>query len=353
MFFCSTPEAATWWAKIYTIPVIYIPIGFLNFVGRLTQNPPKKILRVLMVMSIAFIYMDLTGSLVAPAIPKYGFRYMIQAGPAYILLIPFFLVIVLMSLMIQFKALKVAESHQQNVLRLILLSTAVGFGGGSANLYVPYRSWHYPVNPYANLTIVLFVVMVCYAILKHRLMDITIIIRKTMVYAGVMAILTTTYLGVVALFAKVFEGISGSQTVFPSVLAAALITVFFQPLRKRIQAFVDRKFFRSYVDREEKLYELSREVITHATPEAMSQALMRVLQESLHPKVGVLYLKSREGSGFVPTGAWGSQAGSLMPDDNPLARYFVAHPQPFVQDLSDELGESRSTRLENKREDAA
>jgi hypothetical protein len=42
-----------------------------------------------------------------------------------------------------------------------------------------------------------------------------------------------------------------------------------------------------------------------------------------------------------------------MPDDNPLARYFVAHPQPFVQDLSDELGESRSTRLENKREDAA
>ena len=117
-------------------------------------------------------------------------------------------------------------------------------------------------------------------------MDITVIIRKTLVYSSVMGILASIYLIVIAVFARLFEGLTGYQTVFSSTIAAALIAFCFQPLKKRVQMLVDRKFFRSYVDREEKLYELSREVITHTTPEAMAQALMRVLQESLHPKVG-------------------------------------------------------------------
>src|SRR5213083_2092035 len=119
-----------------------------------------------------------------------------------------------------------------------------------------------------------------------------------------MGTLTVVYLGVVTLFAKVFEGLTGYQTFFSSAVAAGLITICFQPLRKRVQAFVDKKFFRQYVDREEKLYELSREVITHTTPEAMAQALIRVLGDTLHPKVGALFLKSRDGSGYAPVANW-------------------------------------------------
>ena len=354
MFLCSTQAAATWWAKIYTVPVIYIPIGFLSFVGRLTQNPPRKILRALMGMSAIFIYMDFAGSLVAPAVPKYGFRYMIQAGPTYILLIPFFLVIVLVSLMLQVKALKVSDSHQQNVLRLILLSTAVGFCGGSANLYVPYHSWHYPLNPYANLTIVLFVIMVCFAILKHRLMDITIIIRKTLIYSAVMGSLTAIYLATISVFSRVFAGLAGFQTVVSSAVAAGLIAFCFQPLRRRVQGFVDAKFFRQYVDRDEKLYELSREVITHTTPEAMGQALIHVLNETLHPKGGALFLRLPDGSGFARVSEIGISAlPKRMDEDNELTRYFKDHPQPFVQDMSEEIGRSESTRSKEEREDAA
>mgnify|MGYP000573645710 CR=1 FL=1 len=131
---------------------------------------------------------------------------------------------------------------------------------------------------------------------------------------------------------------------FSSALAAGLITIGFQPLRKRVQAFVDSKFFRQYVDREEKLYELSREVITHTTPEAMAEALMHVLKDTLHPKSGVLYLKSRQGTGFEPMAAWGDAAKTSMPEANVLASYFADHPQPFVHEVSDDVGGPRDTR---------
>jgi two-component system NtrC family sensor kinase len=179
---------------------------------------------------------------------------------------------------------------------------------------------------------------------KYRLLDVTVIIRKTLVYSVVTGTMMVMYLGVIALFARVFQGVTGTQTIFSSAVAAGLITLCFQPLRRKVEAFVDAKFFRQFVDREEKLYELSREVITHATPEAMAQALVHVLQETLHPKGGALYLKSRDGMGFVPTAAWGNQNKEHISDVNPLASYFVDHTQPFVQEIADDMGSPMDTR---------
>lgn len=227
----------------------------------------------------------------------------------------------------------------------------VAYTPASADFIVNYGASFYPFG--FIFTFASFF-MVTYAITKHRLLDITLIIRKTIVYSVVTGTLTVIYLGIVALFAHVFQGLTGYQTIFSSAIAAGLITVGFQPLRKRVQGFVDSKFFRQYVDREEKLYELSREVITHTTPESMAQALMRVLQESFHPKSGALYLKSREGTGYVPTAAWGDRPVGRMAEENALALYFADHPQPFVQEMPQNLGEPADTRnLPHKERNAA
>jgi two-component system, CAI-1 autoinducer sensor kinase/phosphatase CqsS len=197
--------------------------------------------------------------------------------------------------------------------------------------------------------------IVTYSITIHRLMDVTLIIRRTLVYSTVMAILTVIYLGVITIITRLFEGVAGYQTVFSSAIAACLITTCFQPLRKRVQAFVDAKFFRQYVDREEKLYELSREVITHTTPEAMAEALIRVLSDTLHPKSTALYLKARDGNGFMLVSEKSnSNLPDVMPENNPLQNYFSDHPQPFAhQDFSEDKGESLNTRRPQRSEEAA
>jgi len=249
------------------------------------------------------------------------------------------------------RAYRLSSGLKKNQFRYVFFAYVIGYFGGS-QAFLPIFGLH--MMPFANVMVAVCMWILLYSILNHRLMDITIIIRKTLIYSTVMGTLAITYLLTITIFARVFEGLTGSMTVFSSSVAAGLITLCFQPLRKRVQAFVDGKFFRQYVDREEKLYELSREVITHTTPEAMGQALIHVLEETLHPKGGALYLRSKDGSGFSRVSSIGTfDLPERMDEENELARYFKDHPQPFIREVSDEVAESRSTRLKEGREAAA
>ena len=184
-------------------------------------------------------------------------------------------------------------------------------------------------------------------------MDIRRIVRKFLIYAAVLLPLVFVYLAVAAIIARLFDGLPKYQMAFSTGAAAAIFSFGFQPLRQRIQAFLDARFFPQYAYREEKLYELSREVVTHMTPEAMAGSLMRVIEDALHPKGKALYLRVRDGVGFVRVSRDDVPALPYrMGEDNELVQYFLDHPQPFVVDLDSDFGASRSTRFNAEREDA-
>src|SRR5438552_12141047 len=130
-------------------------------------------------------------------------------------------------------------------------------------------------------------------------MDMKRMVRTLFIYATVFLPLVAAYLLSNALITHFFEK-SPMFGLALSTAAAALVFSFgFQRLHQRVQTYLDAKFFRQFADREEKLHELSREVITHTTPEAMSEALMRVISQALGPKAGAIYLRAPDRSGFV------------------------------------------------------
>ncbi len=344
-FYFSTPS---WqWGLMFAAnaSAIGLPPLFVAFVKAYLDRPLRRDRLVL--LSSGFSAVLLCLALIRPMdfiprLQRVGVAYIPLAGVLLWVFALQYTVLIIVGVGLLIKDLRYQSTAQRNKTRYILIGCFLGFLGGFTTF--PPSLGIVKQYPYGVIVIPLYSLLITYAILKHRLMDISIIIRRTLVYSTVMVSLTVVYLSVVALFARVFEGVAGYQTVFSSALAAGLITFCFQPLRKRVQAFVDIKFFRQYVDREEKLYELSREVITHTTPEAMGQALMRVLSETLHPKAGVLYLRSRDGSGFAAIASSGNGPHEKMPEDNPLARYFTDHPQPFVQEMPEDLGKPRNTR---------
>ncbi len=184
-------------------------------------------------------------------------------------------------------------------------------------------------------------------------MDIRRIARKLFINAAVFLPLVVIYLITAAIIVRLLEGLPKYQMVFSTGAAAVIFSFGFQPLRRRIQAFLDSRFFPQYADREEKLYELSREVVTYMTPEAMAASLMRVIEDALHPKGKALYLRARDGARFMRVSRDAASAfPERMDEDNKLAQYFLDHPQPFVVDLSSDFGASRSTRFNVEREDA-
>jgi len=184
-------------------------------------------------------------------------------------------------------------------------------------------------------------------------MDMKRIVRKIFIYTSVFVPLAIAYLISATVITHFFENWPVYQMALSTAAAAVIFSFGFHSLHGRFQTFLDSKFFRQFADREEKLHELSREVITHTNPAAMSEALMRVIAQALHPKSGALYLRAPDRSGFMRMSEIASShLPERMEEENELARYFRGHPQPFVQDAAAKIGSPQSTRAKKGREDA-
>lgn len=128
------------------------------------------------------------------------------------------------------------------------------------------------------------------AILRYRLFDIDLIIRKSLQYTALSALLALVYFGSVLLLQTVF---GAELTDFPLliVLSTLLIAALFAPLRQRVQAFIDRRFFRQKYDAQQILAQFAQTARDEVEMEALTAELIRVIQETMQPETTALWLK--------------------------------------------------------------
>jgi hypothetical protein len=122
------------------------------------------------------------------------------------------------------------------------------------------------------------------AILRYRLYDIDRIINRTLVYGALTAILVMIYLGSVVSLRGLLFGFTGEAsqlTIVASTLAAAAL---FNPLRRRIQSFIDRRFYRRRYDATRIIETFSSKLREETDLEALDAALVGVVRETMQPE---------------------------------------------------------------------
>jgi hypothetical protein len=131
------------------------------------------------------------------------------------------------------------------------------------------------------------------AILRYRLYDIDILINRTLVYGTLTAVLALVYLGGVTATQAIFQAFTG-QGELPQlavVVSTLLIAALFNPLRHRIQGFIDRSFYRSRYDARKTLETFSAKLRDETDLDALNDDLVGVVAETMQPAHVGLWLR--------------------------------------------------------------
>jgi hypothetical protein len=141
------------------------------------------------------------------------------------------------------------------------------------------------------------------AVLRYRLYNIDRIINRTLVYGSLTATLVALYFGGIVLLQEIFVLLTGEKSTVAVVGSTLLIAALFNPLRRRIQGFIDIRFYRRKYNARKTLEDFSTKLKNETDLEALNNDLLGVVRETMQPAHVSLWLRSdqplrrREGPG--------------------------------------------------------
>ena len=129
------------------------------------------------------------------------------------------------------------------------------------------------------------------AILRYRLYDIDLLINRTLVYGSLTVTLVALYFGGIVVLQRLFVVLTGQQSTLAVVASTLLIAALFNPLRRRIQSFIDRRFYRNRYDARKTLEAFSVKLRDATDLDALSDDLVGVVRETMQPAHVSLWLR--------------------------------------------------------------
>jgi hypothetical protein len=210
----------------------------------------------------------------------------------YLILFPVWILLCAVSLFVRFRRASGVEKEQIKWLfyagAIFVLFYMPAFIG---NTYSQNENLWNLLLPIGMST---FPVVIGIAILRYRLYDIDIIIRRTLQYALLTGLLVLVYLGSVVLLQSLVENLTGEQSPLVIVLSTLAIAALFNPLRTRIQDFIDRRFYRKKYDAEQALARFAATARDEVELDQLSAALIQVVKETMRPESVSLWFHQRK-----------------------------------------------------------
>ena len=228
--------------------------------------------------------------------------WVFTAGKFILLLLPLCMIASASSLVMRYRRSGSEEREQikwiasaASVVGLLYLITMVGsltYSGPWGVAGTP--SWLGFLQQASLASFAAIPIAVGFAVLRYRLYDIDVVINRALVYGTLTVTLVALYFVGIVVLQRLFVLLTGQKSTLAVVASTLAIAALFNPLRRRIQGFVDRRFYRSKYDARKTLEGFSARLREETDLDALSHELAGVVRETMQPAHVSIWLRPDE-----------------------------------------------------------
>ena len=291
MFISTTDEKAFFWDKFCYVGVVFIPV-LVYHLGMLLikiQNKKSKIIIAGYVLSFIFLILNITTTFFIDGIYKYSWGVHSKAQFFHHIFLIFFAAYLLVLFIELFKFYKHAKGVKKEQIKYVFISLLILTSGSIA--FLP--AYGLGVYPLAYMSGLLFAIILAYTIIRHRLMDIKFVLRKSSVYlASLSTILIFAILAQYG-FYRFFMEISAWTDFVVLILAIATFPI----MNKYYYRLANKYFFTSLYDSQKVIINLSDKLRSTLELNKIYKFISETFINSFHVKaIGVLLYDKKQDS---------------------------------------------------------
>ena len=218
------------------------------------------------------------------------------SGPAYLAMILSFF-----ELVIGYRVIK--NPIQKNRIRYLMVGLGLIIIASVVN-FTPLGK--YPIDIAANS---LTALLIAYAILKHQLLDISVVIRKGLLYFIPTTLIGASYFLIISLSLKIFQAYSGIEIFLLSMVVAITTAIILQPIRDMAQSWIDKLFFREKYNSGMMLQRVSRTASKYLDANLLANMILDEIETTLHIKSLAFFIKQKRSNDFILIAQKGLDSG--------------------------------------------
>jgi HD-GYP domain-containing protein (c-di-GMP phosphodiesterase class II) len=226
---------------------------------------------------------------------------------------------------------KTYDAQQRDRIRYLAIGFSITVVAAMTN-FTPFGK--YPIDIAANGITAL---LIAYAILRLKLLDIRVVVRLGILYSITTAIFSAIYFLSISIVLNAFQLLSGKTVFIVSILVGALSAILLSPLRDLAQRWIDRIFYRDKYNAELMLQRLSRTITSFLDIEKIAHLILTEINNTLHIEHGAILIKYTERGDFQVIAEDGEKKHFLsgFRADHPIVTWMSRQNQPLLyHDLS-------------------
>jgi signal transduction histidine kinase len=325
--YAETPWGIVW-ARAAFCSASLLPLWCFRFVAVFpTATLPvfRRLRRTMTVCAITSCAASLT-PLVAQTTSSLDRTLHVTYGPLYPLFGAYLVVGLTASLVLLSRKLYLLTGVERLQVQFVLLGIGVAAAGGAiTNLVMPLVFRTSRLNVYGPIFGLVLVAFTAHAIVRYRLLNIRLVVRRGVTEVGASIIAAAAFLGVAGIVSWALALQLQALPVGVALVLALLLAQAFSPLRRVVQAGLDRYFFRTRYDYAAALREISRAMSDIIELRRLFEYTCRAIGETVHAERVALYVKDAGGSDYRFESSWGAEEPHLP---NP-----IRESSPLVQSL--------------------